>query len=131
MANLCPPIKLAGPRQRGFARTVLEDAPDGTVVTFKEPTRNLDQNALMWVLLADVADAQPEGRAWTPETWKAAFMHARGHEVRFEQALDGRGMFPIPYKSSQLSVREMADLITTIQEYGDRHGVRWSERKWA
>jgi hypothetical protein len=26
-----------------------------------------------------------------------------------------------------MTVKQMADLITYIQEYGDRHGVKWGE----
>jgi len=64
---------------------------------------------------------------WPPETWKAAFMHSLGHEVIFADGLDGSGPFPVGFRTSRLSVKRMADLITVIQEYGDRHGVQWSE----
>ena len=77
-------------------------------------------------MLTDIADAQPEGRQWTPETWKSAFLHYLGHQVRFCEGLMGTGPFPMGFHSSRLSVREMADLITCIQQYGDEHGVKWS-----
>ena len=64
---------------------------------------------------------------WPPETWKAAFMHSLGHQCRFAEGLDGTGPFPIGFRTSRLTVRQMADLITVIYEYGDRHGVQWSE----
>lgn len=121
------PIKLIGPSQRAYATRIIADAPDGWIVTVKEPTRNLDQNARLWASLGDIADAKLEGRIWSPEVWKAAFMHARGHTVRFYEALDGAGMFPADNRSSRLTVRQMNDLITTVQEYGDRHDVQWSE----
>ena len=82
----------------------------------------------MWAVLADIAKSEPEGRQWTRETWKCAFMHARGHQIQFAEALDGSGPFPMGFKTSQLGVREMADLITFIQEYGDRHSVKWTEK---
>ena len=47
-------------------------------------------------------------------------------EFQFENGLDGRP-FPIGFSSSRLTKAEFADLITTVQEYGDRHGVEWSE----
>jgi len=77
-------------------------------------------------MLSDVSRAKPEGRKWTPETWKAAFMHALGHQVRFCEGLDGSGPFPLGFHSSRLNKQQMADLITTIIEYGDRHGVKWT-----
>lgn len=120
-------IILRGPVQREMAKAIIDRAPDDGVVRISEPTRNVDQNARMWAMLSDVSRAKPEGRRWTPETWKAAFMHALGHQVQFCEGLDGAGPFPIGFRSSRLTVRQMADLITAIAEYGDRHGVAWSE----
>lgn len=96
-------------------------------VTISQVTRTNAQNDKMWAMLADVARSQPEGRQWEPETWKAAFMHYLGHQVRFCEGLDGTGPFPVGFRSSKLSVAQMADLITCIQEYGDRHGVDWRD----
>ncbi len=106
-------------------RAIIKAEP-GYVVTIAEPTRSSAQNSRMWAMLTDIADAQPEGRQWTPETWKSAFLHYLGHQVRFCEGLMGTGPFPMGFHSSRLSVREMADLITCIQQYGDEHGVKWS-----
>ena len=102
-------------------------AEDGARLTIAPAQRSNDQNARLWANLSDISKACPEGRQWTPETWKCAFMHALGHQVRFAEGLDGSGPFPIGFHSSKLTVRQMADLITVVQEYGDRHGVEWSE----
>lgn len=120
-------VILAGPSQRAFAKQLIDRAPINGVVTVREATRNNEQNARMWAMLSDVSRAKPEGRHWTPETWKAAFMHALGHQVQFCEGLDGSGPFPLGFRSSRLTVRQMADLITCIQEYGDRHRVRWTD----
>ncbi len=120
-------ILLRGQAQRDLAKRVIDAAPPGAVVNVREATRNKDQNARMWAMLSDVSRAKPEGRMWPPETWKAAFMHSLGHQCRFAEGLDGSGPFPIGFRTSRLTVRQMADLITVIAEYGDRHGVRWTE----
>src|SRR5688572_25652851 len=112
---------------RANAMQAINDAVDNSVVTVAKPTRSSEQNARMWASLSDVANARPEGRQWTPETWKCAFMHSLGHQVRFAEGLDGSGPFPIGFSSSKLTVAQMADLITVIQEYGDRNGIEWSE----
>lgn len=112
---------------RANAMQAILDAGENYVVTIAQPTRSNDQNARLWASLADIAKASPEGRQWTPETWKCAFMHALGHQIRFAEGLDGSGPFPIGFHSSKLTVGQMADLITVIQEYGDRHEVEWSE----
>lgn len=120
-------IRLRGPAQRELACKMIAQAPDGAVVNIREATRNAAQNARMWAMLSDVSRAKPEGRMWPSETWKAAFMQSLGHQCRFAEGLDGSGPFPIGFRTSRLTVREMADLITVIAEYGDRHGVQWSE----
>jgi len=118
---------LDGPRQRAIAKQLIDRAPRDAILTIREATRSNEQNARMWAMLSDVSRAKPEGRMWTPETWKAAFMHSLGHQVQFCDGLDGSGPFPLGFRSSRLTVRQMADLITCIQEYGDRHGVRWTD----
>ncbi|MFN3169259.1 MAG: recombination protein NinB [Hyphomicrobiales bacterium] len=114
---------------RARAKAIVDKAPADAVVTIREATRNAEQNARMWAMLTDVALSKPEGRRWTTETWKCAFMQSLGHQCLFAEGLDGSGPFPIGFKSSRLKVGEMADLITVIQEYGDRHGVQWSDPK--
>jgi hypothetical protein len=113
--------------QRSIAKRMIDSAPENGVVKISEPKRNNDQNARMWAMLSDVSRAKPEGRMWPPETWKCAFMHSLGHQVQFAEGLDGSGPFPLGFRTSRMTVRQMADLITVIQEYGDRHGVQWSE----
>ncbi len=120
------PIKLVGASQRYYAAKLIEQAPDGYIVTIKEPTRNLDQNARLWAMLTDVSKAIPDGRRHTPEDWKCLFMHACGWEVQFLDGLDGRP-FPSGFKSSRMTVKQMADLITFIMAYGDEAGVVWSD----
>ena len=121
-----PPIKLIGPDQRYLAAKLIEQAPDGYIVTIREPTRSLDQNARLWAMLTDISKAMPDGRRHTTEDWKAIFMNAAGWEVQFVDGLDGRP-FPSGFKSSRMTVRQMADLITFIAAYGDERGVKWSE----
>jgi hypothetical protein len=112
--------------QRALACALIQRAPVDAVVKISGPKRTLDQNAKLWAMISDVSRAMPEGRTHTPEVWKCLFMHACGHTVAFEMGLDNRP-FPIGFHSSRLTKAEMADLINTVAEYGDRHGVRWSE----
>lgn len=114
---------------RHHAINAIRSAPQNARVTISEAQRTIDQNAKLWAMLSDVANAKPEGRNWAPETWKSAFMHYLGHQVRFCEGLDGSGPFPLGFHSSRLSVAQMGDLITCIQEYGDRHGVVWKDAK--
>lgn len=120
-------VILRGDSQRMLAKALIDKAPVDAVVTVKEATRNLDQNARLWAMLSDISRAKPEGRRHTPELWKAIFMSACGHEVQFLNGLDGLP-FPAGFRSSRLTVRQMADLISFVAAYGDQQGVKWSEQ---
>lgn len=119
-------LRIVTPRTCERIAKEVMNLPEGFEVIIREPTRTTPQNARMWAMLTDISHAQPEGRKHSPEVWKALAMHAMQYEVRFEMGLNGEP-FPVGFKTSKLSVRQMADLITFIAEYGDRHGVRWSE----
>lgn len=112
---------------RANAIQAVRAADSGDIVTVAKATRSSRANALMWALLADLARSKPEGRQWTPETWKAALMHSLGHQIMFCEGIEGSGPFPMGFRSSQLNAKQMGDLIMTIQKYGDEHGVVWSE----
>lgn len=124
-----PKIYLTGPKPRAYAAAALAQAPDNAVVSITGPKRSVDQNAKMWAMLADVVRTEPEGRKWMQDTWKAAFMHSLGHQCQFAEGLDGSGPFPVGFRSSNLLVPQMRDLIEVIYEYGSRHGVEWREAK--
>ena len=119
-------VILTSDTQRQLAIDMIRRAPADAVIKISAPKRTLDQNAKLWAMISDVSRAKPEGRMHTPEVWKCLFMSACGHAVQFEMGLDNKP-FPIGFSSSRLTKAEMADLITVIYEYGDRHGVRWSE----
>ena len=124
-------VKLLGPVQVNRACQLIREAPQGHVMTLREPTRNLDQNAMMWVLIEDVRRANVEGYLpATKEVWKCRFMHALDHEIDFDIGLDGKP-YPLGTSSSKLSVRQMADLITFIEAWGAQHGVPFSDPKGA
>lgn len=111
-------------RQRAHA--LIDSAPAGYAVAIGEETRRDAQNARMWAMLGDISKAMPLGRRHTPDDWKAIFMNACGWECQFIEGLDGRP-FPQGFRSSRMTVRQMADLITYMMAFGAEHGVLWSE----
>lgn len=119
-------VRLTSPAQREYARRLIAAAPDYAVVTVKAGDRTLAQNAKLWAMISDVSRAKPEGRIHIPEVWKCLFMAACQHQVQFETGLDGKP-FPVGFRSSRLTKSEMADLITVVQQYGDKHGVKWGK----
>lgn len=112
------------PNTREKAAAWVRDWPNGTRVEFREPRRSLDQNAKLWALLSDVADqAQHCGQRYPAEVWKTLFMQAFGREVRFLPTLDGSSVFPLGFRSSELTKAEMSDLIEFILAWGAERGI--------
>lgn len=110
----------------------VQTAPVGTRVEFKEAKRTNDQNALLWASLTDIAQQKEHfGRKYSPDMWKAIFMAALGKEMQFVPALDGQGFIPIGHSSSDLSTKEMVDLITSIFAWGAANGVLFNDQRSA
>jgi hypothetical protein len=123
------PIKLIDPARRAYARALIGDAPDGWVVTIKEPTRSLDQNARMWAMLTDISQqCTIDGKHYTPDEWKIMVMHACGWENQFLPGIGDGRPFPAGFSSSRLTIRQMTTLIDWMHAYGAEHGVVWSEK---
>jgi hypothetical protein len=119
-------VIIRGDAQRAMAKRMIDAAPLGHVVTVRQPTRSGEQNDRLWALLTDVARAKPDGREMRPDDWKCAFMAALGHKGRYIIGLDG-DPFPVGYRSSKLTVAQMSDLQTFIEQWGSERGVIWSE----
>jgi hypothetical protein len=122
-------IRLVSALNRERAKRMIDQAPARALVNIRPETRSNEQNALMWCLLSEISRAKPEGRELTPEVWKSLFLHALGHDQRFEVALDGRGVVPVGFRSSRLTKEQMGDLIEMVHEYGARHGVTFAEER--
>lgn len=122
-------VQLTSPRNRARALHWLNIAEDGVIVRFLKPTRTNAQNAKMWAMLGDISkQCELHGKKHIPEMWKAIFMKACGQEVQFVLGLDSEP-FPVGFRSSQMSVGQMGDLITFMLQWGDETGVKWTDEK--
>lgn len=119
-------VILSGDRARQTAHHLVEKAPQGAVLSIKPAKRTLDQNSRFWAILSDVSRSKPQGRVMTPERWKAVFMQSFGHQVQFENDLEGRP-FPIGHSSSALTKSEMSEMMEFISAWGSENGVTWTE----
>jgi hypothetical protein len=122
-------IILGGAASRALAKRLIDAAPMNAVCKVKKEVRTVPQNEKMWSMLTDLAMAKPEGRSWTPETWKCAFMHALGHQILFCEGLDDSGPFPLGFRSSKMTKAQMSDMIEYMYEYGTRNGVQFHETR--
>ena len=124
------PIKIIirGPAQLERIKSIIDTRLEvGNVVEFSPKIRTDGQNKKLHAMLHELAQAEPEGRQWTTEVWKAGFLNFLGHETQFYNGINGSGPFHVPPKSSHLNTKQMADLIECIYEYGSRHGVQFHE----
>ena len=120
-----PSIILRTRQDRGRAVRWIENAPDGTVVEFKQKGRSNDQNAAMWSILTQINRQRPvhNGVKMSAVLWKAVFMQALGAELVMLPTLEGDGLFPFGHRSSKLTVSEMGDLITLMIAWAATEGL--------
>ncbi len=116
--------------QRRRAMHWCRHLPPGTRVDFKGPLRSVPQNSRMWACLTDISTQLPwHGQKLTPSDWKLLFMDALKREIRALPNLDNTGFVNVGTSSSDLDKDEMADMLTLIVIFGDKHGVLWSDPK--
>ena len=115
---------------RDRAKMLIDQAPAGFVATVDEPKRTLEQNNLFWEMLTDISVAKPMGQRYTPDEWKPRIMQACGWECQFLPGILDGHPFPVGFKSSQLTKKQMSALIDWMQAWGDEQGIAWThERK--
>ena len=118
-------IRLTTPATREKASRWCWGAEPGTSVSFTTPDkRTLEQNALMWALLTEIAEQVPwHGQSLAPDDWKQLFLANMDRGVRMVPALDGRGFVNLNTSSSGLRVREFARLLDDIHKFVADRGV--------
>ena len=122
-------VTLHNESHRTRALGLVAGAPIGFRVTVEEPARNTDQNRRMWAMIGDILEQRGDwfGPGLDKDDLKQIFMSSLFRELRMARNADGDGYIPLARRSSRLTVRQMADLITLSGAWGDQHGVVWSE----
>ncbi len=102
-------------------------APSGYVVTVSQPTRNLMQNALMWVLLGNLAEQTDwHGNKLNAEEWKD-LLSAGLVQSKVVPNLTGNGFVILGQRTSKLSKSQFAALIELILAFGAERGVMFGD----
>lgn len=113
---------LAHDNARKNAVRAVQEAAEGYAVTISEPTRTLEQNALLWALLREVAQqVEWYGQKLSEEDWKNVFTAAL-KRYRVVPGIDG-GMVVLGMSTSKMDKREFSDLIEVILSFGAERGV--------
>lgn len=112
---------------RRRAMEAVANAPEGSVITVGEPTRNLEQNARLWAVLGEIASQVDwYGKKLTPADWKNVFT-ASLKKLEVVPNLDGSGFVALGQSSSRMSTREFSELLELAQAFGALKGVVFNE----
>ena len=104
----------------------LQAGPVEIVLRRPSKKRSLDQNARLWAVLTDVSkQVEWYGRYLSKEAWKDIFSAALERQD-VVPGLEG-GFVMIGGRTSKMTKKRFADLLTIIDAFGADHGVRWSD----
>lgn len=101
----------------------------------KQPTRTLDQNAMLWATLTDIArqvqwPVDGKLQYLEPEEWKDVLTAGLRKTQRVAQGIEG-GFVMLGCRTSRMSIAEMIELIELAQAFGTEHGVVWGDLRRA
>jgi hypothetical protein len=117
---------LSHEQARRNALQFIAHAPAGYCVTVGEPTRSLEQNALMWPLLQRLADqVMWHGVKLSPEDWKE-MLTASLRKQRAVPGIDG-GFVVFGERTKTYTKAQFSELIELIYAFGAQHGVLFEE----
>jgi hypothetical protein len=115
---------------RANAVQAVMTAPDGYKITVAEPTRSLDQNSLLWPLLAKFSEQLkwPVNGIFTklsPEDWKTLLTAAfRQEQQQMAQGLHGGFVF-LGMRTSEMNKQEFSEFIEFLQATAALRGVNF------
>ena len=140
-------ILLVGEMQRETAQQVLNNVPLDpakpieVVIREQQRSRKLDQNALMWVVLADIAEqAYVNGRCYSAEVWHEFFKREflpesytngitlEGYK-KWDYTPDGRRV--LVGSTTKLTTTGFAEYLQQIEAYAANLGVMFHADKRA
>ena len=103
-------------------------APRETRVEFKGPKRTIPQNDRMWAMLTELSQQLLwHGQRLSTEDWKQVMLASLKQEMRIVPNIHGDGFVQLGRSSSDLSKDEMGDLMTIIEAFAARYGVKMKE----
>ena len=116
--------------RKAICRHVLS-ADEGYVVTIAEPTRNLEQNAKMWAMLADLSEQTDwHGNKLNPEEWKD-LLSAGLVQSKVVPNMTGNGFVILGQRTSKMSKSQFAALIELITAFAVERGVVFGDERIA
>lgn len=121
--------KLVHPTARSRAAQDVASAPDGWVVTVSEPTRSLEQNALLWPVLQAISQQVDwYGNKLTDEEWKDVLSAG----LRKEKVVPGinGGFVVLGQRTSKMGKKEFSELLDFAKWFCAEKGVKvWAREE--
>lgn len=123
---------LISPRVRNNALEAVRNAPDGYIVTVKEPTRSTDQNAKFHAICGDISKSGMEwaGKERSLEDWKALLVSAHsvatGSGGEVIPGIEGE-FVAIRESTSRMRVSRASSLMEYTLAFCDMNGIALTE----
>lgn len=96
------------------------------ILTVREETRSLEQNAKLWAMLGEIAEqVEWYGQKLSPEDWKH-ILTASLKKQRAVPGIDG-GFVVLGQSTSKMSVAEMSELIELMHAFGAQQNVKFTD----
>lgn len=127
-------LLITGPLAREAAIRRVQEAPEGSIVSFRDADRTLDQNAAQWPILDAFAKqvqwpVNGEYQFLSADEWKdiltAAFK--RETQPRIAAGLDG-GMVILGQRTSKFSKKQFSEWLEFLNATAAHRGVNIGER---
>ena len=115
--------KLVSDQVRAHCIDEIARAPLGKVVIVQDPTRTLEQNALMWAMLAGISkQVDWYGQKLTSDEWKDVFSASLKRQ-KVVPGIDG-GFVVCGQRTSEMTKTEMSDLVELMNAFCAERGVK-------
>jgi len=120
-------FRLSSPTSRQFAASFCLEGPAGLLVTFKEPTRSLEQNRMLWARLSQLSEqVKWDGETLSPSEWKD-LLTACLRKQKVVRGIEG-GLVFLGARTSAMSKAEMNDLLTLMEAFAAERGVTFRDQ---
>lgn len=140
-------LVITGDAAKNAAKRYIDQAPEGFVFKLSEPVKKREQEEKYHAMIGDIAkQCTFMGRKWTAEEWKRLLIDAYVRVARenaiaegkpdpfagqgeIVPALDGSGFVQLGVQSRKFKVKQAAEFIEYLLDYGENQLVVWSENE--
>jgi len=120
-------FRLTSATARQLAASFCLEGPAGWLVTFKEPTRSLEQNRMLWARLSQLSEqVKWDGETLSPNEWKD-LLTACLRKQKVVRGIEG-GLVFLGARTSAMSKAEMNDLLTLMEAFAAERGVTFRDQ---